>query len=40
MKTYGFKNYYLLDETKFDQSEFSISKKILRGYMLSKRVKK
>ena len=40
IKKYGFKNYHLLDETKFDQSKISISKKILRGYMLSKRVKK
>ena len=40
MKTYGFKNFQLLDETIFDQSKISISKKILRGYMLSKRVKK
>ena len=40
MKTYGFKNYHLLDETKFDHSGISISKEILQGYMLSKRVKK
>ena len=38
MKKYGYKNYQLLDQSKFDHSEISISKEILQGYMLSRRI--
>ena len=40
MEEYGFKNYQLLDQSKFDHNETRLSNDILKGYMLSKRVTK
>ena len=40
MKEYGFKNYQLLDQSKFDHNKTTLSNDILKGYMLSKRVTK
>ena len=38
MKEYGFENYQLLDQSKFDRNKITIPDRILKGYMLSNRV--
>ena len=38
MKEYGFINYQLLDQSKFDRNKITIPDRILKGYMLSNRV--
>ena len=38
MIVYGFENYQLLDQSKFDRNKIPIPDRILKGYMLSNRV--
>ena len=38
MKGYGYKNYQLLDQSKFDRNKISLSERILKGYMISEKV--
>ena len=38
MKEYGFENYQLLDQSKFDRNKITIPDRILKGYMISEKV--
>ena len=38
MKGYGFKNYQLSDQSKFDRNKIALPERILKGYMISEKV--